>query len=64
LKENEMNKAQTAELLGAKAFAAGAPLIPALDKELMNLIEGTAVGEAAPVLRAWQRGWINAPMPA
>jgi hypothetical protein len=56
-------KIRIAEELGARAFTSGASAIPALDKALIALFEGLATGEAASIITAWQRGFINAPLP-
>lgn len=53
--------------LGCKAFHNGKPCIPALDKDLLSELLGLKVGEGAPLLRAWIRGWtkenLDAPLP-
>lgn len=48
---------QQAQELGKQAFLDGKSGIPCLDKNLTPLLKGRIVGEGAPLLKAWSRGW-------
>lgn len=47
----------TARELGRAARAAGRSCVPALDPEMVKLLEGVEVGAGAPLLREWVAGW-------
>jgi hypothetical protein len=53
---------QKAKELGAIAFAKGIKRVPALDKALMNMLEGFQVGDSRtlPIMNAWTQGWDKA----
>ena len=46
-----------AQAQGKAAFLNGLDRAPVLDPSLWTLLRGKAVGEGAPVLCEWLRGW-------
>lgn len=49
-----------AEQLGKQAFENGMKRIPAQDKELVDLLDGIAIGDGGKVLDAWLNAWDKA----
>lgn len=47
----------TAQELGKKAFEAGKPCVPALDKEFGEYIKGGGHVKIMDALNDWHRGW-------
>lgn len=58
-KEKESKNCE-AFLLGIIAFGDGKKAIPAMDKDLMGLLQGNKVGEGLPVIKSWISGWHSA----
>lgn len=56
------DKDKEAYEIGKKAFKDGKKAIPALDKELMDLIRktSTGIGSSKSVLKMWSKGWVDA----
>ena len=46
--------------MGLQAYRTDIKRAPALDKKLMNHIDGLQVGESLPALKAWLDGWDKA----
>jgi hypothetical protein len=48
-----------AQQLGKKAFGIGISNAPALDADMMAMLQrpGMKIGESVPLLKAWHRGW-------
>ena len=59
-KAENVEKVEKARELGRLAFERGAKSIPALDPELLKLLEGNKLGEGLPILEAWTNGWHKA----
>ena len=57
---DKIQKVAAAQILGQQAFVNGKPRIPALDSQLLKLLEGTQVGEGIPISSAWLKGWDDA----
>ena len=54
-----------AETYGIAAFEQGAPSIPVLDSNLMQMLEGLKPGEGSVnLLKAWTAGWTKANLAA
>lgn len=49
-----------AEQLGKEAFENGMKRVPAQDKELVDLLDGIAIGDGGKVLDAWLNAWDKA----
>ena len=43
--------------LGIKAFKEGKMSVPALDKNVLNLLADLKVGECSGILDSWSEGW-------
>lgn len=56
----QQSEIATAEILGTIAFNSGKKCIPALDADLMKMMEGKEVGEGLPLMKAWTKTWHNA----
>lgn len=60
MNEKTKSKVQIAAELGAAAFAAGKPSVPALDPALKALLVGNRIGEGMEILTAWTQAWHKA----
>lgn len=60
--KKSQSKLDIARELGVKAFGKGIKRVPALDKDLMNMLEGVQVGDelTIPIMKAWVNGWDEA----
>ena len=59
------NENLIAESYGIAAFEMGKPAVPALDENLMKMLEGLSVGQsAADLMKAWVSGWTQANLAA
>lgn len=65
-KEELAAKVERAAELGARAHREGKRAVPALDQDLLALLQGNEIGVGLPVLEAWTRAWhaANAAAPA
>ena len=59
-----LERAAAAQILGNIAFKNGSKCVAGNDTELMKLLEGVQVGNGAPILKAWIRGWTEANLAA
>jgi hypothetical protein len=55
--KTKQEEKKLAEMYGREAFTAGKICAPCIDPRCMELLQGKKVGESAPVLKAWLKGW-------
>ena len=65
MRRQKLTAAQIAQVsiasaLGALAFEKGQQRVPHFDLNMGKLMEGNAVGESIPALKAWCAGWDSA----
>ncbi|CVK18440.1 hypothetical protein [Sporomusa sphaeroides] len=59
-KVEQQSKECQAFNLGLIAFGNGKKAIPALDKDLLGLLQGNKVGEGLPIIKSWIAGYNSA----
>lgn len=59
---DDSSKENLAYILGIEAFRNGKPNISGRDKNLIELLKGAKVGQGELILKAWNLGFIEAPI--